>query len=50
MFFAHLDGGKCPVGVGSASSVLSQGDACLLVVDVVVDVSKVPDCQVSSQL
>ena len=45
-----LHGGESPVGVGGASSILSKGDAGLLVVDVVVDVTQVPNGEVSGKL
>jgi hypothetical protein len=45
-----LYGREGPVGVGGASSVLSEGDAGLLVVDVVVDVAQVPNSEVSGKL
>ena len=38
------------MSVRSTSGILAQRYACLLVVNVVVDVSKVPHCKVGSQL
>jgi hypothetical protein len=47
---AYLYGRQSPVGVRRTSSVLAKSNACFLVEDVVVDVSKVPHGKVGGEL
>jgi len=46
----ELSSREGPVSVGVAVSVLAEGDASLLVVDVVVNVAQIPDSQVKQKL
>jgi hypothetical protein len=38
------------MGIGSSRGTLAQGDAGLLVVDVIINVAQIPDSKISSKL